>query len=39
MKEYKKGDKKKFFGIWFTYTGTCWKMDYIPCIKFKKYYN
>lgn len=25
----KKGDKKKFFGIWFTYTGKYWSMDWI----------
>lgn len=30
----KKGDKKKFYGIWFTYSGTCWYNDYIPFITF-----
>jgi len=25
----KKGDKEKFFGIWFTYSGKNWVMDFI----------
>lgn len=25
----KKGDKKKFFGVTFTYNGKYWVMDYI----------
>lgn len=29
-KKYKKGEKKKFYGIWFTYSGTCWIADFIP---------
>ena len=28
MKKYKKGDKKKFFGIEFTFDGNIWIMDY-----------
>jgi hypothetical protein len=33
MKKFKKGDKKKFIGVWFTYNGSYWTMDYIPKIK------
>jgi hypothetical protein len=35
---YKKGDKRKMFGVWFTYNGEYWTMDFIDKIKnFKKY--
>jgi len=34
-KKPKKGDKKKFYGIWFTHNGICWTNDYIPFISFK----
>jgi len=30
MNKSKKGDKKKFFGIWFTFDGKIWIMDFIP---------
>jgi hypothetical protein len=28
-KESIKGDKQKFFGIWFTYNGSYWVADFI----------
>jgi hypothetical protein len=36
-KEFKKGDKKVFFGITFTYNGEHWVADYLSHPKVKKY--
>ena len=35
VKKIKVGTKRKFYGIWFAYTGECWANDYIPFIKFR----
>jgi hypothetical protein len=37
MKRLRKGDKKKFFGISFTWNGKYWVMDYINHIKNSRY--
>lgn len=34
-KRPRKGEKKKFFGITFVWSGTCWYNEYIPFIKLK----
>lgn len=34
-KKPKKGDRKKMFGIWFTWGGTCWSNEYIPFFSFR----